>query len=342
MNKEAVLINTHDLPIPHVGEVHKGKVRSVYWQENNSGIMVISDRISAFECTWTSESGLEGIPSKGAALNAISKHWFDEFHNNGLNGNHIIDVPHPLIWRVNRAQPIMIEAIARQYITGSMWRDYEKGQRIFGGVTMSEGLTKDQKLGQILITPSTKGIIRNIAGIPEQDDVNITREQILDNYQAFGFQSIEDVYLYEKLLTQGFQLISEKLAKQGKIFVDTKFEFGYIKDQNGKLTMIYIDEIGTPDSSRYWDAALYNLGKSVEESKEKFRQDLLNCVPDKDILLNKNRMAERVALSKSFRVPDLVFEETSALYKKLAEEITGKKLSEIVDARQEIISALNL
>ena len=342
MNKESVLINTHDLAIPHVGEVHKGKVRSVYWQEDNTGIMVISDRISAFECTWKSESGLEGIPGKGMALNAISKHWFDEFQNNGLNDNHIIDVPHPLVWRVNRAEPIMIEAIARQYITGSMWRDYEKGQRVFGGVTMPEGLTKDQKLGQILITPSTKGIIRNIAGIPEQDDVNITQKQILENYEAFGFHSKYDVYLYEKLLTEGFNLISKKLESLGKIFVDTKFEFGYIKDKNGKLAMIYIDEIGTPDSSRYWDASLYKLGKTVEESKEQFRQDLLNCVPDKDVLLNKERMVERVNLSKSFKVPDSVFIKTSDLYKKIAQDIIGKKLPEIVDARKEIMSALNL
>jgi len=323
MTTQSVLIDTHTLPIPHDGEVHKGKVRSVYWQ-GDIGYMVISDRISAFECTWESESGLKGIPGKGAALNAIAKYWFDEFKQNGLAGNHIIDVPHPLVWKVKRATPIMIEAIARQYITGSMWRDYEKGQRIFGGVTMPEGLQKDQKLDQLLITPSTKGIIRNIADIPEMDDVNITQKQILDNYQAFGFHSQDDVYLYEKLLTDGFNLISKKLESIGKILVDTKFEFGYIDG-----VMSYIDEVGTPDSSRYWTKELYDLGQTVEESKEKFRQDLINSVPDKDVLLNKERMEERVGLAKSFKVPDKVFMETSALYKKLAKDITGIDLSEI-------------
>jgi len=330
MNKDLILIDTHDLPIPHDGDVHNGKVRSVYWQ-GDIGYMVISDRISAFECTWESESGLKGIPFKGAALNAIAKYWFDEFEKNGLGNNHIIDVPHPLVWKVKRAQPIMIEAIARQYITGSMWRDYERGQRVFGGVTMPEGLKKDQKLDQLLVTPSTKGIIRNIADIPELDDFNITREQILDNYQAFGFRSVDDVAVYEKLLTDGFKLISKKLDTLGKIFVDTKFEFGYIDDE-----IKYIDEIGTPDSSRYWSKELYTLGQTVEESKEKFRQDLINSVPDKDVLLNKERMEERVALSKSFKIPEKVFIETSELYKKLAKDITGKDLPEIVNPREEI------
>lgn len=336
MNKESILIDTHNLPIPHDTDVRNGKVRSVYWQ-GDTGYMVISDRISAFECTWESESGLRGIPGKGAALNAIAKFWFDEFEKKGLANNHIIDVPHPLVWQVKRAQPIMIEAIARQYITGSMWRDYEKGQRVFGGVTMPEGLKKDQKLDQLLITPSTKGIIRNIADIPELDDFNITREQIVNNYQAFGFRSIEDIGLYEKLLTEGFNLISQKLDSLGKIFVDTKFEFGYIDGE-----MKYIDEIGTPDSSRYWSKELYGLGKTVEESKEQFRQDLLKSVPDSDILLNKERMSERVDFSQTFKVPDEVFLRTSDLYQKLAQDITGKKIPEIINAEQEIISALKL
>lgn len=336
MNSNSVLIDTHTLSIPHDGEVHKGKVRSVYWQ-GDIGYMVISDRISAFECTWESESGLKGIPGKGAALNAIAKYWFDEFQKNGLSGNHIIDVPHPLVWKVKKAKPIMIEAIARQYITGSMWRDYEKGQRVFGGVSMPEGLQKDQKLDQLLITPSTKGIIRNIVDVPEQDDVNITLEQILNNYEAFGFQSVEDIYLYEKLLANGFSLISQKLDNIGKIFVDTKFEFGYI---DGEIK--YIDEIGTPDSSRYWDKKLYEAGHTIEESKEKFRQDLINSVPDKDILLNKERMEERVELAKTFRVPDKIFAETSQLYKKLAKDITGNDIPDIINAESEILQALNL
>jgi len=104
--------------------------------------------------------------------------------------------------------------------------------------------------------------------------------------------------------------------------------------------MIYMDEIGTPDSSRYWDKAAYKNGKTIEESKEKFRQELLASVPDRDILLNKDRMAERIELAKTFRVPDHVFMETSALYKSLAEQITGESVRELRNVRAQIEDSL--
>jgi len=352
------ITKTNDLPIRHKGNVHDGKVRSVYWltaRDNKRladsldilpfaelGVMVISDRISAFECKWQTESGLKGVPGKGASLNAISEYWFRRFDEEGLAGNHIIATPHPLVWLVERADPIKVEAIARQYITGSMWRDYEKNWiRVFGGVTMPDGLKKDQRLDQLLITPSTKGIIRGIPGIPEQDDVNINRQQILDNYQEFGFHTAEDIELYEKLLTEGFALIGKRLDKIGKVFVDTKFEFGYIHTADGDPMMIYMDEIGTPDSSRYWDKAQYEKGNTVEESKEAFRQLLINNVPDADVLLKKERMPERVELAKNYKVPDKVFMDTSDLYRKLAEQITGRPIpiSER-DVRTDIIESL--
>tara|TARA_Y100000310_G_scaffold112743_1_gene111246 strand:+ start:1762 stop:2856 length:1095 start_codon:yes stop_codon:yes gene_type:complete len=350
------IVKTNDLPIRHVGDVHNGKVRSVYWlspEDSNrladkgigrpntdKGAMVISDRISAFECKWQTEGGLQGVPGKGASLNAISKHWFDGFEENGLAGNHILANPHPLVWIVEKAEPVMLEAIGRQYITGSMWRAYDKGAREFCGIQLPEGLKKDQRLDELLITPSTKGILRGIPGIPEKDDVNVTRQQILDNYQAFGFKSIEDVNLYEKLLTEGFQLISRELDTIGKVFVDTKYEFGYVPINDGSFALVYIDELGTPDSSRYWDKELYEKGTTVEESKEAFRQDLLDNVPDRDILLNKNRMDERVELAATYKVPDKVFMDTSDLYKGLAEKITGKPVPEIENAKEEILESL--
>ncbi|MFT4303516.1 MAG: phosphoribosylaminoimidazolesuccinocarboxamide synthase [Candidatus Woesearchaeota archaeon] len=357
LENKAITI-TNDLPIKHEGTVHDGKVRSVYWltqddsnrlsagwglgiQGNQKGLMVISDRISAFDCGWQSESGLKGIPGKGASLNAISKYWFELFETVNLGSNHVLASPHPLVWIVERAEPIMIEAIARQYITGSMWRDYsEKGVREFGGLIMPDGLKKDQRLEQVLITPSTKGIIKGIEGIPEQDDVNITRQHVIDNYKLFGFKCIDDVTVYEKMLKTGFELISANLEKIGKVFVDTKFEFGYVPNEDEGSFMIYMDEVGTPDSSRYWDKEKYENGKTVEESKEAFRQALLDSVPDRDVLLNKNRMEERKELARTFRVPDKVFMETSDLYKTLAEHITGRPIPIIDNPRQEIIEAL--
>ncbi len=351
---EKALVKTDNLPIRHAGEIHSGKVRSVYWlteednkrlcsryglKEEELAVMVISDRISAYECIWQSESGLKGIPGKGAALNAIAHYWFTRFEEEGLAGNHIVDVPHPLVWVVRKARPVMIEAIARQYITGSMWRSYEKGDREICGITLPEGLKKNQKLEELLITPSTKGIITGVEGIPEIDDVNITREQILNNLEVFNFRNTDDVATYEKLLTEGFNLISRELEKIGKVFVDTKFEFGFI-GEGEETRMIYIDEIGTPDSSRYWDKDLYEKGEIREDSKEFFREMLQASVPDKDVLLNKNRMDERKALAESFRLKDGQMMEVSRLYIDLAEKITGKKLSLSDSPQKEIIASL--
>merc|ERR1712060_705919 len=116
--------------------------------------------------------------------------------------------------------------------------------------------------------------------------------------------SAADVDLYEKLLREGFDVISAALALMDQIFVDTKFEFGYVKDKSGKEKLIYMDEVGTPDSSRIWDGPLFrDQGKVVEKSKEGFRQLLLKHFPDPDILLNKDRMEERKKLSKDAALP---------------------------------------
>ncbi len=351
---DKALVRTDDFPIRHKGDIHSGKVRSVYWlkDEDNArlnekygiqgeelALMIISDRISAYECIWQSEGGLKGIPGKGAALNAISRYWFTRFEEEGVAGNHIVDVPHPLVWLVRKARPVMVEAIARQYITGSMWRSYEKGNRTICGISLPEGLKKNQKLDSLLITPSTKGIIKGVEGVPEMDDVDITRDQIINNLDAFKFRSAGDVSQYEKLLTQGFQLITGELEKIGKVFVDTKFEFGYI-GQGEDSRLIYIDEIGTPDSSRYWDIELYNKGEIREESKEYFREILLNSVPDRDVLVNKNRMEERKALAGEFRLKDEQMMDVSRLYVGLAEKITGAPLSRSESPKQDILDAL--
>ena len=353
-----VLAVNNDLPIRTSSPVHSGKVRSVYWlttedsarliAERNYNvaadaplaIMVISDRISAFECIWHGEGGMNGVPGKGAALNAISNHWFKLFRQQGLADSHILDIPHPFVWIVQKAKPIMIEAIARQYITGSMWRAYDKGERKFCGIQLAEGLTKDQKLPELLITPSTKGILAGIPGVPEADDVNVTREDLSNNFNAFKFNSAADVASYEKLLSEGFNVISRALAKVNQVFVDTKFEFGYVTDRNGAEKLIYMDEVGTPDSSRIWDGAAYAQGKVVENSKEQFRQLLLNHFPDPDILLDKNRMNERTALAADNALPVAVLMQISATYIDLAEKITGEKLILSDNPKAEIIDIL--
>ncbi|WP_144395107.1 phosphoribosylaminoimidazolesuccinocarboxamide synthase [Pleionea sediminis] len=355
---DKVLAVNNDLPIRTNQPVHSGKVRSVYWlteedskrliKEKNYNvaseaplaIMVISDRISAFDCIWHGEGGMNGVPGKGAALNAISNHWFKLFKEKGLAESHILDIPHPFVWIVQKAKPVMIEAICRQYITGSMWRSYSKGEREFCGIQLPDNLEKDQKLPELLMTPSTKGVLKGIPGVPEADDVNITRKNIIDNFEAFNFRSIEDVDLYEKLLQEGFDVISDALAKLDQVFVDTKFEFGYVEDANGNEKLIYMDEVGTPDSSRIWDGPSYREGKVVENSKEGFRQLLLNHFPDPDILLNKDRMEERQALAKDNPLPESVLMEVSKTYIDIAEKITGSRLHLSDNPKAEIINIL--
>ncbi|SHO56354.1 phosphoribosylaminoimidazolesuccinocarboxamide synthase [Vibrio quintilis] len=355
---DQVLSINDDLPIRTDKPVHSGKVRSVYWLSDSDSrrliqekgydvapdaplaIMVISDRISAFDCIWHAEGGIHGVPGKGAALNAISSHWFQLFKDNGLADSHILDIPHPFVWIVQKAKPIKIEAICRQYITGSMWRAYEKGEREFCGIHLPEGLEKDKKLPEILMTPSTKGILKGIPDVPEADDVNITRRNIEDNYRAFNFSRSQDIDLYETLLKQGFHVISQSLEKLGQIFVDTKFEFGYVTNAAGQEKLIYMDEVGTPDSSRIWDQTSYQQGKIVENSKEGFRQFLLQYFPDPDILLNKNRMQEREALAKNNALPLQAIMDVSETYTSIAEKITGQPVHLADNPKQEIIDIL--
>ncbi len=140
-----VLAVNDDLPLRTDGPVHSGKVRSVYWltkadsarlvekrqyavaPDSQLAVMVISDRISAFDCIWHGERGLAGVPGKGAALNAISYFWFTQFQRAGLARSHILEVPHPLVWIVQRGRPVLVVAFARRFITGSMWRAYQQG-----------------------------------------------------------------------------------------------------------------------------------------------------------------------------------------------------------------------
>jgi phosphoribosylaminoimidazole-succinocarboxamide synthase len=352
-----VLAVNDDLPIRTPEPVHSGKVRSVYWlsaadsarliaereypvaADAALAIMVISDRISAYECIWHGEGGMDGVPGKGAALNAISSHWFDLLRENGLADSHVLEVPHPFVWIVQKARPVMIEAIARQYLTGSMWRAYEKGEREFCGIRIADGLSRDERLPELLITPSTKGVMKGIPGVPPIDDVNVPRADLEKNFEAFRFRSLADIDRYETLLTEGFELIGKSLAELDQIFVDTKFEFGYVTDRDGDEQLIYMDEVGTPDSSRIWDGPAYREGRVVENSKEGFRQALLSHFPDPDILTNKARQDERPALAAQ-PLPQEILMQTWRTYLDIAETITGRPVQISENPREEITAIL--
>jgi phosphoribosylaminoimidazole-succinocarboxamide synthase len=220
----------------------------------------------------------------------------------------------------------MIEAIARRFITGSMWRAYERGVREFCGIELAEGLHRDQRLSETLVTPSTKGVMRGLRGIPEADDTNVSRAQLEAHWEAFGFHAKEDVGRYEVLLREGVDLIARHLAPLDLMLVDTKFEFGYARDADGQENLIYMDEVGTPDSSRIWDAVAYRGGSVVENSKEEFRQALLRHVNDPELLLDHQRFEERKLFAAEHALPAVMLHTLSDTYRSVAERITERPL----------------
>ena len=236
---------------PQLQLLHRGKVRDSYQVDAQKRLIIVTDRLSAFD------SVLEtAVPHKGAVLNGLADFWFEK--TRAIIPNHVIELLDANAMLVHEAQPIKVEVIVRQYLTGSMWRGYQAGQRTFSGVTVPDGIGKHQSFGAPILTPTTK----------EESDREITP----DNLVSEGWVSRE---LYEQMAAKALQLFkvgSDLLAEQGIILVDTKYEFGLL---NGEL--ILIDEIHTPDSSRFWAAEDYARNpEGVEQmDKEYVRQWLI-------------------------------------------------------------------
>lgn len=350
-----VLTITDDLPVRSCRPVHGGKVRSVYWLQSDDSrrliaqrgyevpegtelaLMVISDRLSAFDCLWRSES-LAGVPGKGAALNAISAQWFHVFSRAGLP-HHLLEMPHPMLWIVRQARPIMIEAIARRYLTGSLWRAYEKGARDYSGSVLPDGLPRYARLPRLLFTPSTKGVHRGLPGVPEYDDAPVSEALLEKHFEDFGFAAARDVARCAEMLRTGFDLVSDRFECAGELLVDTKFEFGYAPGSDGSEQMIIMDEVGTPDSSRVWAKTDWESGHPREHSKELFREALLDWAPDCELLLDSDRMAERADFAARHPVPDAFFTDLSFTYRDAAQRVTGR-LPEIADNPRESLLEL--
>ncbi len=215
--------------LSHLGTHYHGKVRDLFIGEDEI-VMITTDRLSAFDVVLTS------IPCKGAILNAIAVHAFEQTAD--ICPNHLIAVPHSNVMRVRKAQALSIEVVVRRHVTGSLWRDVEANRHGVYEVELPAGLRKDQRLDTPIITPSTKAEY----GVHDEPisrrvilEKGLVSEDVLD--RAF------DVAL--KLFARGEQLAAE----QGLILVDTKYEMGLI---DGEL--VVIDEIHTADSSRYWMA----------------------------------------------------------------------------------------
>lgn len=230
-----ILLETAD--ITSLGKKIQGKVRDCY-KTDGKRILVTTDRISAFDRV------LGYIPYKGQVLNQLSTFWFK--NTSDIIRNHIIDIPHPNVSIALDAKPYPVEMVVRGYITGvtstSIWRSYEQGERIIYGIKFPEGLKKNQKLPRPILTPTTKAE----HGL---HDEKITHDEIVKRKLIHEKILIQMEKAAMKLYERG----NEICQKRGLILVDTKYEFG---DYNGKL--ILIDEIHTPDSSRFWKAENYH------------------------------------------------------------------------------------
>ncbi|OGG27119.1 phosphoribosylaminoimidazolesuccinocarboxamide synthase [Candidatus Gottesmanbacteria bacterium RIFCSPLOWO2_01_FULL_39_12b] len=219
-----------------MGPKHQGKVRDYYLHKGRR-ILITTDRISAFDRV------LGFIPYKGQVLNQLSSFWFSKTAD--IVDNHLISIPHPNVAIVKDAKPYPVEMVVRGYITGvtttSIWYSYEKGERVIYGIKFPQGLRKNQKLKTPIITPTTKAE----HGL---HDERLTHEEILKK------KLISPTVLkqMEKAALALYERGNKICNKRGLILVDTKYEFGEYK---GKLVLI--DEIHTPDSSRYWKAENY-------------------------------------------------------------------------------------
>ena len=238
-----------------MGTYYKGKVRDNYHLDNRI-IMITTDRISAFDHV------LGTVPFKGQVLTQLAKFWFDK--TSSIVPNHIISSPDPQVLIVKKAIPLKVEVIVRGYITGSLWREYEKGIRGQYGFDIPENLKKNQIFESPILTPSTKAEY----GLHDEP---ISKEEIISGIVP------KDIYeKAEKYAMMLFKEGQEWARTRGLILVDTKYEFGMYNDE-----LIVIDEIHTPDSSRYWVADEYeerfNLGKEQKMlDKENIRQWLID------------------------------------------------------------------
>ena len=245
-----------DFTFPGQKSVYKGKVRDVYNINDEYLAMIVSDRISAFDVVLP-----KGIPYKGQVLNQIAAKFLDA--TSDIVPNWKIATPDPMVTVGHLCEPFKVEMVIRGYLTGHAWRQYREGKRLLCGVAMPEGMKENQKFPQPIITPTTKA--------SEGHDEDISREEIINQ----GVVSEEDYIILEKYTHSLFQRGTEMAAEKGLILVDTKYEFG---KKDGKIYLI--DEIHTPDSSRYFYAAVYEerLAKGENQkqlSKEFVRQWLI-------------------------------------------------------------------
>ena len=274
--------------------MYHGKVRDVYNIDDELLVMVVSDRISAFDVILP-----EGIPFKGQVLNQIAAQFLDATQD--IVKNWKVATPDPMVTVGVKCEPYEVEMVIRGYLTGHAWREYRDGKRTLCGVTLPEGMKENQKFPEPIITPTTKA--------KEGHDEDISKEEII----AQGIVSKEEYEQLEAYTRAIYQRGSEIAAKMGLILVDTKYEFG---KKDGEI--ILMDEIHTPDSSRYFYAKDYEAdfaaGRQQKQlSKEFVRQWLI-----------ENGFQGKEGQQVPYMSPEYCNSVTDR-YIELYEQVTGKK-----------------
>ncbi len=235
-----------EINIPELGQRQQGKVRD-YYVRGSERVIATTDRVSAFD------QNVGFFPFKGAALNQLAAFWFGK--TQGIIRNHLIDVPDPNVSVVQNCEPIPIEMIVRGFMTGvtdtSVWGSYQRGEREIYGIQFPDGLNKNDRLPQPIITPTTKG-----TGVGGHDE-RLTRQQIMSS----GRVSPKEYEQMEEAALSLYDFGSEVAERNGLRLVDTKYEFG--KTESG---VVLIDEVHTPDSSRFW--LLDNLDERLKAGQE--------------------------------------------------------------------------
>ena len=303
----AVTLNHTDFNFEGQKSVYHGKVREVYDIDNKYLVMVVSDRISAFDVILP-----KGIPYKGQVLNQIAAKFLDATAD--IVPNWKIAVPDPMVTVGLKCEPFKVEMIVRGYLAGSAYREYQAGVREICGVKLPEGMRENEKFPTPIITPTTKA--------DEGHDENISKEEII----AQGLVSKEDYEKMEQYALAVFQRGTEMAAKQGLILVDTKYEFG---KHNGEV--ILIDEIHTPDSSRYFYAEGYEERLEKGEPQRQLSKEFV-----RQWLISNGFMGK-----EGEQLPEMTDEycnEVSERYIELYERITGEKFvkAEEADLHQRI------
>lgn len=285
-------IKETNFKFPKQSSFYKGKVRDVYTIDHRLMTMVVTDRISAFDVVLP-----EAVPFKGQVLNQIAAKFLKATAD--IVPNWVIEVPDEMVTIGKICEPFKVEMVIRGYLAGHAWREYSEGKRSVCGVALPDGLKENDKLPKPIITPTTKAAVGH--------DEDISREDIL----AKGIVSIVDYDLLEQYTQALYQRGTEMAAERGLILVDTKYEFGKVGDE-----IFLIDEIHTPDSSRYFYAEGYESRQAADEPQKQLSKEFVRK------WLIENGFQGKEGQSIPVMTPEIV-ESISERYIELYEQITG-------------------